>query len=544
MVAVGLAQRETGVTTNATLRKTSKNGTADTTPETVRVGIYCRKSLETGLDQNFNSLDAQRSIVESYVASQKANGWIAIPDHFDDGGYTGANTQRPAFQRLMAEVQNGRVDVVATYRLDRLSRSQRDFFTTLDFLEKHGVTFVSVTEQFNTTTSHGRFALSISVAVAQLEREVTAQRTAEKVAATRRAGRGTGGRPILGLDPAGGGKLVVNAAEADVVRRKIFARFFELHSVSALVRELLLDGVTNKTWTNRKGDVVRGKPFNKSSLRRLLSNPLLVGDVPLGDERHKGIHEAVISRETYERALALLADSSAPAGSARRNKWDVLLAGLVFCAVDGCRMQHHYAAKGGRRYSAFVCSRYAREGARTCPGSRISVRELDDFVLTKIRAIGRDPELVTETIAAARRQVEARRPALADELQQAAAERKRLEDERAHLVAVAGVGGDAPGAIVERLAAVDRDLADVAAREQGLRAEQAGLDGGQVREDDLRGALAEFDGLWATLAPAERARALRLLIQKITFDGTTGVVEITLRANGMRLDAHPEEKVQ
>src|SRR5687767_12837917 len=229
---------------------------------TVRCAIYTRKSTEEGLEQEFNSLDAQRESAEAFVASQRNEGWACLPDRYDDGGYTGGNLERPAMTRLLADISAGRVDCVVVYKVDRLSRSLMDFSRVMETFDKHGVSFVSVTQQFNTTHSMGRLTLNILLSFAQFEREIISERTRDKIAAARRKGKFSGGKPLLGYDivssPAGA-KLAVNEVEADQVRTS-YEMYLEHQALIPVVKELSARGWHNKEWTTRKGIERGGRP--------------------------------------------------------------------------------------------------------------------------------------------------------------------------------------------------------------------------------------------------------------------------------------------
>ncbi len=519
----------------ATAIRTHRNGTTRDAPPRIRVAIYCRKSTEKGLEQPFNSLDAQREIVESYVASQCANGWVALPDQFDDGGFSGGDRERPALQRALAEVEAGRVDVLATARLDRLSRDQRHFFEIMDFLDQHGARFVSVQEQFNTTTAQGKFALSIAIAVAQLERETAALRTREKNWATRRRGLGTGGRPILGYDPAGGGKLSINAAEAEVVRR-IFARFLECGSVLTIAQELREQGIRNKTWTNRKGSLVVGGPFDKGTLLHLLRNPLYAGRISLGEEQHEGAHESIVNIETWN-AVQHRLRSNGSSGSARgRNRWNVLLAGLLHCGgtCGGAAMGHHYSSRNGRKVSYYVCQTAQKQGAAACPRSRLPVRMIEAAVVAHIKRIGQDEHLIKQVIEAAHRELETRGPKLEAELKRIDADRRMLTTERKNLTAAVGKGGEKVPALVERLRQVEESIQRLSQQAADARRQFDALADQTIDETDLRAALERFDPIWDELFPAEKARLLALLIERVTYDARTSEVGIMFHPGGVR----------
>ncbi|MGQ9635995.1 MAG: recombinase family protein, partial [Bryobacteraceae bacterium] len=267
--------------------------------QTIRCAIYTRKSTDEGLEQEFNSLDAQRESAEAYIASQKSEGWVALPDRYDDGGYTGGNMERPAVKRLLADIQGGRVDCVMVYKVDRLSRSLLDFARMMETFEKHRVSFVSVTQQFNTTTSMGRLMLNVLLSFAQFEREIISERTRDKIAAARRKGKWSGGMPILGYDVApGGGKLLVNEDEAARVRG-IFELYLEHQSLIETIEALDERGWTTKRWTTKNGQERGGKPFNKNSLFHLLTNLLYLGKITLKKEVFEGEHPAIVDAEVF-----------------------------------------------------------------------------------------------------------------------------------------------------------------------------------------------------------------------------------------------------
>jgi site-specific DNA recombinase len=245
----------------------------------VRCAIYTRKSSEEGLEQEFNSLDAQREAGEAFVRSQAGEGWALVGERYDDGGYTGGNTERPGLQRLLAEIEAGKIDCVVVYKVDRLSRSLLDFAQLMRTFEQCKVSFVSVTQQFNTATSMGRLVLNVLLSFAQFEREIISERTRDKIAATRRKGKWTGGHPLLGydVDPAGY-KLVVNPAEAERVRQ-IFALYLEHESLLPVVEELAQRKWVGKKWKTRKGPERGGQPFTRTCLYRLLTNVVYTGNM-------------------------------------------------------------------------------------------------------------------------------------------------------------------------------------------------------------------------------------------------------------------------
>ena len=263
----------------------------------LRCAVYTRKSTEEGLDKEFNTLDAQRDACEAYVASQRAEGWVLVHDRYDDGGFSGGTLERPALNRLLADVERGSVDVIVTYKLDRLSRSLTDFVRLMERFEAHGVTFVSVTQNFCTTTSMGRLTLNILLSFGQFEREVIGERIRDKVAASKARGMWMGGKVPLGYDVRDR-KLVVNEAEAARVRR-VFELFAETGSGVETVRRLRDEGVAAKS----------GRPLNKGDVYKLLNNRTYVGEVAHKGQVYPGEHEAIVPRELWDRAHAVLQES-------------------------------------------------------------------------------------------------------------------------------------------------------------------------------------------------------------------------------------------
>ena len=286
---------------------------ATPTPSRTRCAIYTRKSSEEGLEQEFNSLDAQREACAAYVKSQVGEGWSLLPTIYDDGGFSGGNIQRPALQRLLADIAAGRVDVVVVYKVDRLTRSLSDFARIVDTFDQADASFVSVTQAFNTTSSMGRLTLNMLLSFAQFEREVTGERIRDKIAASKRKGLWMGGNIALGYEP-NGRTLSVNEAEARTVRR-VFDRYLALGSVEALRVELERDGVLAKCWTSKKGSRRGGGPLTRGALFYLLSNRLYVGEIVHKGERYPGLHKAIVDTVTFERVQAKLLEH---AGDKRR----------------------------------------------------------------------------------------------------------------------------------------------------------------------------------------------------------------------------------
>jgi DNA invertase Pin-like site-specific DNA recombinase len=356
---------------------------SDTKP--VRCAIYTRKSTEEGLDQEFNSLDAQRLSSEAFIQSQAASGWVCLAQHYDDGGYTGGNMERPALQRLLADIDAGAVDVVVCYKLDRLSRSLLDFAKMMERFEQRGVAFVSITQQFNSATSLGRLILNMLLSFAQFEREIIGERTRDKIAAARRKGKWVGGVPQLGYDvEPTSRKRLVNKAEAKRVQA-VFALYLEHEGLVPVVQELARRGWTTKRWTTRKGNVRGGQPFTKTRLYQLLTNVVYIGKLRYRSEIHDGEHEAIVDAKVWQRVQALLASKRT---IVRRGPCDRLLKGLLRCAACDRSMCPSVAAKDGRRYHYYVCTNAQKRGWSACPSKSLPAGTVERLVVEQLQQHG------------------------------------------------------------------------------------------------------------------------------------------------------------
>jgi site-specific DNA recombinase len=351
----------------------------------IRCAIYTRKSTEEGLDQDFNSLHAQREAAEAYIQSQKHLGFTLVSNHYDDGGFTGGNLDRPALQQLLEDIDARRIDCVIVYKVDRLSRSLLDFARLVDRFDQRSVSFVSVTQQFNTTTSLGRLTLNILLSFAQFEREIIGERTRDKMSAARRKGKWVGGTPVLGYDvDPGGGRLIVNEKEARRVR-EIFGLFLQHHSLSALVVELALERSKTKSRKSQNGKAHVGRAFTKVSLRRLLTNAAYAGLVEHRGVMYPGEHASIIEPSVWQKVNAELRAGRRTGAGATRTPQNALLAGLLLCRSCQRPMVPTYTAKPGRRYRYYVCQAARKNGWSSCPTKSVPARMIEDSVLEQFR---------------------------------------------------------------------------------------------------------------------------------------------------------------
>ncbi len=431
----------------------------------LRCAVYTRKSTEEGLEQAFNSLHAQREACEAYVASQRSEGWVLVHDCYDDGGVSGGTLERPGLKRLMADIDAGLVDVVVVYKIDRLSRSLMDFSKLVEVFERNGVTFVSVTQSFNTTTSMGRLTLNVLLSFAQFEREVTGERIRDKIAASRKKGIWMGGCPPLGYDVKER-KLVANPAEAAIVGM-IFARFIEIGSGTMLVRELRAQGITTK----------QGKPISKGFLYRLLNNRVYIGDAMHKGNAYPGEHKAIIPRCLWGKVHAILTVSPRQRSSNTRAQTPALLKGLLY-GPDGAAFSPTHTRKGGKLYRYYVSQTVLRHGAGACPIGRVPAGEIEAAITNQLRVVFRQPEIVAGTWKAAQ----------------------------------------------SRMTALSEDAARTMLESKAI--------GSDFTEYDVREALTQLDPLWDELFPAEQARIVQLLVERIDI-GLDGL-DVRLRVDGLK----------
>ena len=416
------------------------------TTRKLRCAIYTRKSSEEGLEQEFNSLDAQREACEAYVASQRSEGWVVVRDQYDDGGISGGTLERPALQRLLSDIDDGLVDVVVVYKIDRLSRSLMDFSKLVEVFDRNNVTFVSVTQSFNTTTSMGRLTLNILLSFAQFEREVTAERIRDKVKASRMKGIFMGGNPPYGYKPKDR-KLVIDEEEAKNVRW-IFSRFLEIGSATELAREATRRGIRTP----------RSNAMSKNFLYRILNNRVYIGEAVHKGTGYAGEHQRLIDQKTWDRVHAILQESPRLRANNTRTETPALLKGLLF-GEDGAAFSPTHTRKGDRLYRYYVSQTVLKHGAGKCPVARVPAAEIEAAVIDQIRGMLRAPEVVVASWRAAQPECEG------------------------------------------------------------------------LQEDEVREALAALDPLWAELFPAEQARIIQLLIERVDI-GTNGL-KLRFRDKGL-----------
>ena len=350
----------------------------------VRCAIYTRKSSEEGLEQSFNSLDAQREACHAFIVSQRHEGWRPLPALYDDGGYSGGNIDRPALKRLLDDIEAGKIDTIVVYKVDRLTRSLADFAKIVEALDARGVSFVSVTQQFNTTSSMGRLTLNVLLSFAQFEREVTGERIRDKIAASKRKGMWMGGTIPLGYDLKDR-KLVVNPEEAKVVQ-DLFNLYLETGCVSALKTRLDQKGIQSKVRISAAGNRSGGTSYARGALYQILKSRIYLGEIPHRDQSHPGQHEAIVPQELWDRVQAKLSSDNQGRKNGLAMHSSSLLVGLLHDAEGNCFTPSH-TVKKGKRYRYYVCQSVIRNpGSSHLGPTRLPAYEIESQVSSRIRS--------------------------------------------------------------------------------------------------------------------------------------------------------------
>jgi site-specific DNA recombinase len=495
----------------------------------VKCGIYTRKSTSEGLDSDFNTLDAQREACAAYIQSQRSEGWLCLEEKYDDGGFSGGTMERPAMARLLADIQAGQIDCVVVYKVDRLSRSLLDFARLIDVFDQHNVSFVSVTQQFNTATSMGRLMLNVLLSFAQFEREIISERTSDKMCAARRKGKWLGGPPILAYDvDREKHRLVVNPAEAAMVR-ELFDLYLQHHSMLKVAQEANRRGWSTKSYITKKGVHKGGGRFDKAKLQRILTNVTYTGKIAHKSKIYPGEHDAIIDEKTFDQVQEIIAGNGNGNGKTARNKHGALLKGLLYCSSCGAAMAHTYTKKENRLYRYYVCTTAQKQGRAACPTPSLPAQEIEDFVVEQIRQLANDPEMVEQVFAEAEKQRKANIPRLK-------AEQKRLHRERQHkqerikeLVAAVGASAGPMASFTESLHELESAVSQIDQRLTEIQTELDSINHKAIDKDDVTEGLKAFGPVWGELYPAEKTRVVDLLIEHVEYVSSEDRIQIRFR---------------
>ena len=506
--------------------------------------IYTRKSTSEGLDRDFTSLDNQRESAESYINSQKSEGWILLPDRYDDGGYTGANVERPALRQLITDIKEGKVNCVVVYKVDRLSRSLLDFVQLLELFEKNNVVFVSVTQAFNTNNSMGRLTLNILLSFAQFEREIISERVKDKMGAARKKGKWLGGRPILGYDlDKVNHRIVINEKDAQLVR-EIFDLYLQKKTLLSVAKILNEKGYLTKRHPTKSGDH-GGIRFKASNISHILNNVLYIGKVKYNGELYKGSHDGIISDEVFNKAQEIIAGNRRVRPSRSKNTPNSgLLGSALHCKACDSLMIHTYTSKkDGRKYRYYVCLNAHKRGYASCPTRSVNAQDIENAVVVSLIKIANESELRKEALRDVNGQIQQEIEAHSKEMKTLIKNARGLNEKLE--------------AVKEALKNPDSNKKELELQLKNLTAKHGEYDQlltearvkemmlGQklITDHELSQALIMNSPIWETLFPQEKNKAVKLMLKRIDYSAVDGKIALTLNHGGLKfiyLLLHPE----
>lgn len=493
-----------------------------------RCAIYTRKSTTAGLEKDFTTLDAQREACGAFIRSQVHAGWVELDERYDDGGFTGANLERPAFQRLMQDIEAGLIDLVIVYKIDRLSRSLLDFARVMERLTKHGTGLVSVTQNFSTTDAMGRLTLNMLMSFAEYEREMIAERTRDKISAARRRGKWTGGLVPLGYSVENG-KLIIEPDEAAIVR-DIFASYIEHRSLFRVVDTLRDGGRKTKAYVSKAGNVRAAKAWTKHSVLRVLRNPVVAGLIHSDGTFFAGEHEPIISAEDFNHVKALLSGGGSRRSPVRNPAY--LLRGVVRCARCGATMTPGSTRKGARAYRYYRCLTREKQGPGACASPPLPARPVEELVIKYILDFAHQETSVSEITRVVGARVDDRLTALRPErqklIEQIGRTSARVRNLSQEVEDNAGKNVHAHAALLERLEQAARALQELQRELSRVEGEVSALDDSRSDADWVARILGDFDRMWSIMTPDNRRRLVEALVDRVVVDDRSGAVSVHL----------------
>ncbi len=490
--------------------------------ETRRCAIYTRKSTSVGLEQDFNSLDAQREACSAYI--QRQPGWILTDERYADGGFTGANIERPSFQRLLADIEAGKIDVVVVYKVDRLSRSLLDFAKLMERFGAAGASFVSVTQNFSTADAMGRLTLNMLMSFAEFEREMIGERTRDKIAAQRRRGKWTGGTVPLGYGVEGK-RLVVNDLEAVLVR-EVFSLYLQQRSTVAVARVLNEASHSTKRHVAASGRLREARRWTKADVTRILRNPVYAGYMRSHGELYDGENDPIIDRKMFSKVHGLLEEAARPTKERGRNA-DYVLRGLLRCACCGSAFTPASTRKGRTEYRYYRCVKRDKEGKEACSSCPLPAGAIEEYVIERLREAVAAGSLASEVEASVKERLKGRRKDLMTERKKLPAQIAALSTEgRRQLDTMADVDGVARRLADERLQGLGNELGRCESRLATVERELGAIKTTELESSWVARCVNDFSAIWDVLTPENRGRLLRAVVQRVEVDEPANKVKV------------------
>ena len=497
----------------------------NTKPETIRCAIYTRKSTEEGLEQEYNTLDAQRDSCEAYIQSQKSRGWKIIPRRYDDGGFTGSNTKRPAYHLLIADIKADLVDVVIVYKVDRLSRSLTDFANIMTIFSKHNVGFVSVTQYFDTSSSIGRMTLNILITFSQFEREMICERIRDKISRSKKKGKYMGGQQVLGYD-AVDKKLIINESEKYQIQR-IYEFYSNGRSINDIVDMINNWGWTTKQWTTKKGKLVGGNKFNKQLLYTILKNPLYTGKIRYHDQIFDGEHKAIISIEQFDKVQATLKKNRVNLKNAKRKHTPSILRGILTCSSCGFKMIVIYTNNHFKKYTYYTCLNAVKNGRKKCPNKSIPTIKMDAFIVKHITTIATNPAFLNQFINEYSEKKNIALENISIEIKGLMFKLASFQTNKDNL------GRD--GNICSTDDTLQEHIKKITNRLDYLRKKKNTLKSSNFNAGEIKEILCQFFPIWDKLTTDEQCKVLQKLFERITWDSESESIDFHYSPLGTQL---------
>ena len=498
----------------------------------VLCAIYTRKSTDENLNSDFTSLDNQRESGEAYIKSQQSEGWELYPERYDDPGYSGGNMERPAFQRLLKEAGDGKFNMVVVYKVDRLTRSLKDFTRIIEILDSAGVSFVAVTQQFNTSTSMGRLTLNVLLSFAQFEREICSERTKDKRAASAKKGKWLGGFPVLGYDiDFDKKKLTINEREAPIAKF-MFNIYLETKSSVKAAHAMNDKGYRTKEWITKAGVKRCGTKFNKSNIRKYLKNPIYIGAIRYNGEFYKGEHSAIIEERTFEKVQALLAKNGIQNKSDNKDKYESILRGLIRCVCCGSIMTSYFAYSRGRKYYYYRCTKVNHLDRTACKIRVAPAKEVERLVIDRLKVLSDDRALLDKIIQKAKMETSDILPSLRQEINIQNGELRKVEGEASNLLNVLSSEGQDVKKnrfVLKRLSELEEKGHIIEAKIQEIKLSIEKLENQVINAEIIQQNFRRFSEVFEELTPSDKRELLQLLIKEILYDKDHSKIKIALR---------------
>lgn len=480
----------------------------------MRCAIYARVSTDNQVEKDYNSLETQKESLMAYIEAHKYEGWVSV-DVYGDAGCSAANLDRPELQRLLNDIRKKKIDADLVYKIDRLTRNQKDFYFLIELFEKYNVTFISTTQNFDTSSAAGRLMRNIMLDFAQFEREMTAERTRDKMKARAKKGLWNGGLVPLGYDYSPEEKkLKINQKEAELVRL-IFETYLKEKSLARVVKKVNSLGYKTKSHPAKSGKVVGGGEFILTSTRHILTNPIYIGLIKHKENTYQGHHQPIIEKEVFDKVQEILGKNKKTFTSPSQNKYNLLLQGLVRCGECGSLMSSHYSVKNGQKYFYYKCTRVMHRDKKACPSKPLGSREFENAVIEKVKELSQDRSQLEETLQNANLVAQEELKPLRERKAILEKARKEKEEEITRLIKAIKTGNLEIESIERELKQLEKEKKNLEAQIEELNIYIRREEGKLIDIDIVQRTYQGFNQIFPSLQPKEKHQFLQLLIKEM-----------------------------